>query len=56
MCFYKTFYVAYELTSQRSYYVTQLACDFEMSCRLEAVPVVSIYSSDTLSTLNPFHD
>lgn len=39
MCFYKTFYVAYELPVQKSYYVTQLACDFEMSCRFEAVPV-----------------
>lgn len=41
MCFYKTFYVAYESKQQKkNYSVTQLACDFEMSRRLEAVPVV----------------
>lgn len=39
MCFYKTFYVAYELTQQKkSYSMTQLACDFELSSRVEAVP------------------
>lgn len=26
--------------NKQIYDVTQLACDFEMSCRLEAVPVV----------------
>lgn len=46
MCFYKTFYVAYESTQLQKkktrYYMTQLACDFELSCRLEAVPVVEV--------------